>query len=333
MAAASVIRGTPDSRGTDDTLRTTDVATSWNGLELRHLVALAAIAEAGTISKAAEQLGYTQSAVSQQVASLERVVGSPLFDRHGGPRPLTLTEAGGVLLDHARIVLTQLRVAEADVRSVVGGERGTLRVGTIQSVGTRVLPGVLRRFHSDRPGVSVVLRESHDPDELLELVADGELDITFCEAALTDPRWVSRQVLVDPFVFIAPADSPEAALASVTPAMIADLPFVGFRSDACAATHSAMAVLDLAPRYVFQSDDNTTIQGCVGAGLGYSLVPRLTIDPTDPAIRVIPVVPSPPARIIAVAWSAERREPPAVAAFLACVQATCDAIAAETVAA
>src|SRR5690606_25650262 len=121
-------------------------------------------------SRAAEVLGYTQSAVSQQIAGLERVVGAPAFDRPGGPRPLTLTPVGGALLEHARAILDQLRHAEADVGAVVAGEQGSLRIGTVQSVGNRVLPDALRGFAVDRPGVQVHLRESHDPLELLDLV-------------------------------------------------------------------------------------------------------------------------------------------------------------------
>jgi DNA-binding transcriptional LysR family regulator len=305
----------------------------WTGVEVRHLVALCAVADAGTISRAAEQLGYTQSAVSQQVAALERAVGSPVFDRPGGPRPLVLTEVGTVLLEHARAVLTQLRVAEAEVRSVAGGERGTLRVGTIQSVGTRVLPAVVRRFHQDRPGVRVTLRESHDPAELLDLVDAGELDVTFAEGAVDDPRFRAVEVLVDPFVVVAPATSPEAARPSIGAAELGQLPFVGFRSDACCSTSAAFEALELAPTFVFQSDDNTTIQGCVGAGLGYALVPLLTVAPGDPTVRLLAIEPAPPPRIISLAWPADRREPPSIAAFLASVQAVCDDIATEPAAA
>jgi DNA-binding transcriptional LysR family regulator len=224
-------------------------------------------------------------------------------------------------------------VAEAEVRSVAGGERGTLRVGTIQSVGTRVLPAVVRRFHFERPGVQVTLRESHDPDELLDLVDAGELDVTFAEGALDDPRFRSLQVLVDPFVVVAPASSPEAAGRSIRADVLGALPFVGFRSDACCSTSNAFEALDLAPTFVFQSDDNTTIQGCVGAGLGYALVPRLTVTPGDPTVRLLAIDPAPPPRIISLAWPADRREPPSIAAFLASVQAVCDDIAAEPVAA
>jgi len=302
----------------------------WPGLELRHLVALAAVAEHGTISKAADVLGYTQSAVSQQVAALERVVGAPVFDRPGGPRPLTRTEAGDVLLSHARTVLSQLRLAEADVRAVVAGERGTLRVGTIQSVGTRVLPDVLRGFHAERPGVQVTLRESHDPRELLALVAAGELDVTFCELPLPDGPWHHREVLVDPFVLVAPASTPEASRPFVRHEDLVDLPLIGYRNDACASNQSIFEALGRDPVYVFQSDDNTTIQGCVGAGLGFALLPRLTIDPDDPAVRLVDLEPAPAPRVLGVAWSSDRRDPPAVEAFLECVHATCDSLAAAS---
>ena len=282
------------------------------------------MADAGTISRAAERLGYTQSAVSQQIAGLEKVVGNPVFDRPGGPRPLTLTPVGDALLVHARTVLAQLRLAEADIDAVVAGEQGTLRIGTVQSVGTRVLPDVLRRFHGDRPRVQVALRESHYPDELLALVAEGELDVTFCEQPLPEGPWTFREVLVDPFVFVAPAGTAEAARSSISTADIADLPLIGYRNSTCRSLQEACFATGIEPRFVFQSDDNTTIQGCVGAGLGFALVPRLTIDLDDPAIRLVALDPAPPPRIIAVAWSSERREPPSLASFLRCVEATCD---------
>ena len=113
---------------------------TWPGLELRHLVALVAVADAGTISRAAEELGYTQSAVSQQIAALEKAVGAPVFDRPGGPRPLRLTEPGEALLAHARAVLAP--AARRRGRRPGGARRraGRLRVGTVQSAGTRILP-------------------------------------------------------------------------------------------------------------------------------------------------------------------------------------------------
>lgn len=300
--------------------------TRWHGLELRHLVALQAVAEHGTVSRAADTLGYTQSAVSQQVAGLERAVGAPVFDRHGGPRPLTLTPVGDALLAHARTILGQLRRAEADVQAVVAGEQGSLRVGTVQSVGNRVVPDVLRAFAADRPGVQVLLRESNDPAELLALVEAGELDATFCEREQRDGGWHYQEVLVDPFVVAAPATSPEALRPWITPEEVVGLPLIGYRNNVCISQDAVVDLLGSVPDYVFRSDDNNTIQGCVGAGLGYALVPRLTLQVDDPAIRVLELRPAPPPRVIGVAWSASRREPPSLRAFLDRVLETCTAI-------
>jgi len=91
----------------------------WLGVELRHVAALQAVAEEGSFGRAAARLGYTQSAVSQQIATLERLVGERLVDRPGGPRPVTITEAGRVLLRHADGIMARLRAAQADRKSVV----------------------------------------------------------------------------------------------------------------------------------------------------------------------------------------------------------------------
>jgi DNA-binding transcriptional LysR family regulator len=296
----------------------------WPGLELRHLLALVAVADAGTISRAAEELGYTQSAVSQQIAALERAVGGPVFDRPGGPRPLRLTETGEALLGHAKAVLALLRDAEADVRAVVAGDKGRLRVGTVQSAGTRILPAVLRRFQVERPGVEVSLRESGDPDDLLDWLEDGELDVTFCELPLARPLLESVLVLEDPVLLLAPAGSGEASMASVPVDHIVGLPLVGHRGDACRAiSMRCFEGLDAEPHFVFRSDDNTTLQGCVGAGLGYAVVPILTVDIADPATAIVPIEPAPPPRELGLAWHATRRRPPALDAFVDIVTEVC----------
>jgi DNA-binding transcriptional LysR family regulator len=124
---------------------------TWPGLELRHLLALVAVSETGTFSRAAEQLGYTQSAVSQQIGTLERIVGTPLFERPGGPRPVRLTTAGEILLTHARAVLARVSSAAADLRALASGEQGQLRVGTLPSIGTKILPNSSRPSETSGP--------------------------------------------------------------------------------------------------------------------------------------------------------------------------------------
>jgi DNA-binding transcriptional LysR family regulator len=289
---------------------------AWSALELRHLQALLAVADEGTFSRAAGRLGYTQSAVSQQIAALERMVGTPLFDRPGGPRPVELTEAGHTMVEHARGVLRRLGAAQAEVAAVAAGDLGTIRVGTVQSVGTRVLPGVLARFHERRPGVDVVLRESYDVYELLDAVADGELDITFTEVG-PEPRFEYRRMLDDPFVLVAPAGSEIAQRGSIPVDEVASLPLIGYRNGACSTVVERIFAPRDEPTYVFRSDDNPTIQGCVASGIGCWATPLLTVDADDPATAIVPIVPPPEPRHIALAWPATRRSSPAVAEFAA----------------
>src|SRR3954470_9517198 len=130
---------------------------SWLGLELRHLIALKAIAEHGTFGRAATRLGYSQSAVSQQIAMLERIVGQRLIDRPGGPRPVSLTEAGELLLRHADAIAARLQAAQADLAALDAGDAGPLRIGTYQSVGAKVLPALLREFTAEWPRVDITL--------------------------------------------------------------------------------------------------------------------------------------------------------------------------------
>ena len=222
-------------------------------------------------------------------------------------------------------MLAQLRGAAADVASVAAGERGRLRVGTVQSVGTQVLPGLLHRFGVERPGVEIVLQESHDPAVLLALVADGELDITFCQEPLPDGPFENRSVLDDPYVLLAPAGSAEASRPSVPLQEVAALPLIGYRNPSCLGSElERFTAPGLAPRYVFHSDDNSTIQGCVGAGIGYSLSPLLTVDLDDPTTAVVAIEPAVPPRTICLAWHAARLPSATTIAF---VEATIDVCA------
>src|SRR5919201_7062569 len=179
----------------------------WLGIELRHLLALEAVAREGSFGKAAVSLGYTQSAVSQQIAMLERIVGQRLIERPGGPRPVSLTEAGRLLLTHAEAIAARLAAAQADLNALGDGEAGTLRVGVFQSVGQRVLPEVMRRFRESWPKVDVTLTESADDAELLGLVERGDLDLTFSDLPLVEGPFESVELLRDPYLLVVAAGS------------------------------------------------------------------------------------------------------------------------------
>ena len=173
-------------------------ADRWLGLDLRHLIALKAIADEGSFGKAAEKLGYTQSAISQQIAALERIVGLRLIERPGGPRPISLTEAGRTLLRHAEAIQARLLAAKADMSALVAGDAGRLRVGTFQSVGAKIIPRLLRQFSESHPQVEVVLRESQDESELLEMIERGDLDLTFWTLPVAQGPYETVELLLDP---------------------------------------------------------------------------------------------------------------------------------------
>src|SRR5918911_2242657 len=183
----------------------------WLGVELRHFLALEAVARTGSFGKAARALGYTQSAVSQQIATLERQVGQKLVERPGGPKPVSLTEAGRLLLTHAEAIAARVAAAQADLDALGKGEAGTLNVGVFQSVGQRILPELMRRYLRSWPQVKVTLTESANDEELLALVERGDLDLTFSDLPLTDGPFDSVELMRDPYVLVVAADSPLAA--------------------------------------------------------------------------------------------------------------------------
>ncbi len=308
----------------------------WLGLDLRHLIALNAIADERSFGKAAERLGYTQSAISQQIATLERIVGLRLIERPGGPRPISLTEAGQVLLRHADAIQARLLAAKADMNALEAGDAGRLRVGTFQSVGTRVLPTLLRHFSDTHPQVEVLLRESLDEHELLEMVERGELDLTFWALPVASGGpYESVELLTDPYVLVVPTDSPLTALKR-TPTLkeIALQPLIGFNQ--CASTQAVEAQLastGRAPNIVFRSDNNGTVQGLVGAGVGISVSPRLTVNEDDSSVAVIDLQGRIPPRVIGLVWHRDRHRSPAAEAFVESAISVCRELAAETAAA
>src|SRR4026208_408401 len=125
------------------------------GVEVRHLMALEAVSQTGSFSQAATRLGYAQSAISQQISTLEKAVGHRLVDRPGGPRSVALTEAGKVLLAHAGHIVARLAAAKADLDAMAAGDAGVLRVGTFQSASNRLLPPTLHPLRTPWPATHV----------------------------------------------------------------------------------------------------------------------------------------------------------------------------------
>ncbi len=301
------------------------LADDWLGLELRHLVALQAIAEEGSFGRAARRLGYTQSAISQQIAGLERIVGQVLVDRPGGPRPVSLTEAGTLLLSHADGITARLRAAQADLAALGAGDAGPLRIGTYQSVGARVLPVLLRRFRTEWPRVEVSLVESSDDRELLGLVESGDVDVSFVVFPLVPGPFEGVELMRDPYVLLTPSNSPLARRdRPPTLREIVELPLISYRS--CRTTQlveDRLRATGRDPNVVFRSNDNGTVQGLVAAGVGVALVPRLTVDQSDERIAIVDLGDRVPARQIGIAWHRDRLRTAVATAFVAEARSLC----------
>jgi DNA-binding transcriptional LysR family regulator len=305
---------------------------SWLGVELRHFAALQAVASEGSFGRAAERLGYTQSAISQQIQTLERIVGEKLVERPGGPRPVSLTEAGHLLLRHAESIVGRLQAAQADLHALRCGEAGVLRVGTFQSVGARLLPDIMRRFRDQWPQIEVTLEERDSDEELGEMVERGEVDVAFVLPPFADAPLETIELLRDPYVLVV-ANTSELARANATPtlAQIAAEPLIGFRAcRSMAPFESALRASGHEPQFAFRTDDNGTVQGLIAAGLGSAVMPRLTVDASDPRITVIELGNRVPPRMISIARHRDRYHSPAARAF---VETALDVTAAEQLAA
>lgn len=304
------------------------------GIEVRHLAALAAIARTGSFSQAAKDLGYAQSAVSQQIATLERAVGHRLVERPGGPRPVTLSEAGSLVLRHAEHVAARLGAIRADLDALAAGEIGALRVGVFQSASARLLPPTLARFRDAWPRIEVQLVNDLDCSGLDALVRAGQLDLAFSDiTSLADPL-AAEELALDPYVVLAPPDSPHAALAEVDLGALDGVDLIaGSLADACSVRVArALADARVRTRVVFRSDDNLTQQRLVGVGLGYAIVPRLAVeaDVAEHRPAILPIAAETAiVRRIGIVWHRDRYRSRAAEAFVAVAREVASAVAAR----
>jgi len=228
-----------------------------------------------------------------------------------------------------------LLAAKADMAALEAGDAGRLRVGTFQSVGAKIIPRLLRRFSESRPQVEVVLRESQDEAELLELIERGDLDLTFWTLPVAGGPYDTIELLHDAYVLVVPAGSPLAS--AKRPPTLKEIvlqPVVGFNH--CSAmdhVESQLASTGRAPNIVFRSDNNGTVQGLVGAGVGVAVSPRLTVDEDDPSIEVIDLQGRVPARVIGLVWHSDRHRSAAAEAFVESAVEVCRQLSSETAAA
>jgi DNA-binding transcriptional LysR family regulator len=283
-------------------------------LEVRHLVTLDAVANEGTFGRAAERLGYTQSAISQQIAALERLVDGKLFDRPGGPRPVELTPLGTHLLEAARDLLARVDAVGEDLRRFRTGEVGRITVGTFQSVSARVLPLVVARMRADYPDVEIHVHESDLDQDLDEAMRRGELDLSFMVGDMVE-AFESHMLFEDPFVLIArPGQFPAGP---VSLRRIVQEPMIGQPANSCQLMNEqAWRATGFDPNYVFRSNDNGTVAAMVRAGLGVAVLPLLCVDTSDAGIAVHALRPRFPNRQVSIAWRPGRTLSPVAARFV-----------------
>jgi DNA-binding transcriptional LysR family regulator len=307
----------------------------WLGVEVRHLAALQAVADEGSFHAAADRLGYTQSAISQQVAALEQIVGQRLVGRPGGPRPVYLTEAGTLLLRHATAIRARLAAAQADLAALEGGAVRALRVGAFQSAAARLLPELLPGFAATWPDVEVLLTESATGNELLTMIQRGEVDLAFTTLPLPEGPFAAAELHEEPYVLLVRAHD-QLAIRSERPSWgeLARLPLVGQREcSAGLAGERALRERGFELNLVARSDDNGTILSLVASGLAAALVPRMLADLGLADQRLAALEPEPPlpARRVAIAWHRDRELAPAARAFVELTIEVCRGLASATI--
>jgi DNA-binding transcriptional LysR family regulator len=298
------------------------------GVELRHLAALDAIVREGGFARAAAELGYTQSALSQQMAALERIVGMPLLERRTGRAPVGTTEAGALVLRHAQRILNGLHAAQADLEALREGSAGALRIGTFQTVGIGILPPLLRRFEVGHRDVDVTLVEAVSREALLRWVEIGDVDASFAVLPVDDGPFEAAELLADPWVLVVPADSPLAG--RTAPLKLADLDgltLVAYRHSSPYDAERRLRTLGVSMRVILRSDETATVNGLVAGGVASAILPRLAVDPQDERVRVLPIGHLLPPRRICLIWHRDRHHSAAFADFLALTREVCAELA------
>jgi DNA-binding transcriptional LysR family regulator len=307
----------------DDPMRNTN---GMLGIEMRHLVAFDAVVETGSFARAAERLGYTQSAISLQIAALERAAGTRLLVRPGGRKPVVTTDAGARMLRHATRLTAQLQAAEADLTALAEGTANTLRVGSFQSASISILPDAVRVLIERRPGIEVRLHEASWDFELLDLVERGQLDLTFAVVPAEGP-FEFVELMRDPYVLLVQEGSALAARGTVPSlAEFGRIPLIGF-SRSTYGVDGMLRARGIEPNIVFRTDESGAVQRLVAAGIGSAVVARLSIDRDIPGVVALDASRRFPPRPIGLVWHRDTTLSTAAQLFVAAAQARCDELA------
>jgi len=287
-------------------------------LDVRRLQVLRAVISSGSISAAARNLGYTPSAISQQLAALEREAGVDLLDRLG--RGVRATPAGALLSQHAEALSAQLSKAEAELADLKAGRTGRLVVRYFATAGAALVPPAVAALRREFPGVLLDLKLL-EPNDSVPLTEAGEVDVSVIVWAR---EWRSRTVdlvplLDDPYRAALPRTHPLAGKRVLDLADLAEEPWVdneGVPGPCRDVLMAACGAAGFAPNFVMECEDYQTAQGFVAAGLGVSLVPVLGLGSPHPGVVIKRLRNPEPVRHIHAAVAARVRDQPAVRCLL-----------------
>ena len=272
-------------------------------LDVRRLKVLREVAARGSFSAAADALHFTQSAVSQQIAALEREAGTTLVERNA--RGVRLTEAGEILVRHTDVILARLADAEAELEALSGLKAGRLRLAAFPSAASSIAPEAIARFRALHPSVELSMIPA-EPDEGEEKLRAGEVDIALtiettwgeCE---TDRTFERTQLLDDPMFVCLPRDHHLASKAKLRLEDLRDESWLLGTTGSCPDASIFLRACERAgfePTIGFNSDDYAAIQGFVAAGIGVSLIPDLALTSVREDVIIRSLTPRAPMRRI-----------------------------------
>jgi molybdate transport repressor ModE-like protein len=283
---------------------------SWRGVEFRHLAALESISTEGSFSAAAAKTGYSQSAISGQIATLERLIGVRLVTRIRGSRKVTLTREGERLVEHARAIIARLNAARADIEQLEEAGVDGVRIGTFQSVSQTLLPDVVRGLSAD--GTRLTLREDVELEHHVDMLRSGELDVAFVLLPIDDESIETIELLRDPWVLVVRTDHPLVwKQRPATADDISNLPLITFEQvRPQKLIEGSLRAAGAHVRVVTRMGDHASVLSMVSAGLGCGLVPRLAVEAETGAarlagLRFLPLDDQPP-RLSGMAWNRSR---------------------------
>lgn len=289
-------------------------------IDARRLRVLREVAEQGTLSAAADALHLTPSAVSQQLAALEREVGQPVIERNG--RGVRLTGAAEVLVGHANVVLAQLEAAAADVAAYADGIVGTVRIAGFATALAEIVAPAAATLRETHPRLALTITEQEAPGCFTAL-ARGDADLALSMASRLAPpaddfRFAQHPLRTDTLDAVLPAGHPLAARERIALADLASEPFVGPPDGTSChdVTVNGCAAAGFTPAFEHWSLDFYTTMALVAAGLGVALVPRLAQSAVPPGAVIRPLEAPAPARHVFAATRAGAERRPTVAAVL-----------------